>query len=91
MPAKIDGRTRENIRWRSLNTRKTLTSGIKTICDPDGLWSEYANSALSVLQNTIAETATNAPKARCAFAAGLLFLSAIMAVLMIVPESLIKV
>ena len=91
MPATIDGRTRENICCRSLKIRKTLTSGIKTICDPDGLWSEYANHALSVLQNTIAETATNAPKARCAFAAELLFLSAIMAVLMILLKSAIKV
>ena len=87
MPATIDGRTREKICSRSLKTRTTLTSGIKTICDPDGLWSEYASHALSVLQKTIAETIINAAKARCPFAAGLSFLSAIMAVLMIVLAS----
>lgn len=90
MPATIDGRTRENICCRSLKIKKTLTRGINTICDPDGLWSEYANHALRVLQNTIAETATNDPKAKCAFAAGLLFLSAIMAVLMIVLKNVIE-
>jgi len=83
MPATIDGRMRENIRCRSLKIRKALTSGIKTICDPDGLWTEYANHALIVLQNKIADTMTNAAKARWAFAERLLSLSAIMAVFMI--------
>jgi hypothetical protein len=40
MPGVIDGRMDENIRCRSLKIRKTLTKGIRTIWDPDGLWSE---------------------------------------------------
>jgi hypothetical protein len=87
MPAIIDGRTDENIRCRSLKIRKALTSGISTICDPDGLLTEYANHAPSVLQKTIAETMTNAPKAMCAFTKRPLSLSVIKAVFMIMQTS----